>query len=37
MAGSLLYMLTTTNFKIDEIPVETNYRSIVEHAIEGIF
>jgi len=37
MAGSLLYMLTTTTFRTDEIPVETNYRSIVEHAIEGIF
>jgi len=33
-------MLTTTfrtDFKTDDIPLETNYRSIVEHAIEGIF
>src|SRR6202453_5200458 len=38
--GSPLYMLTTTfrtDFKTDDIPLETNYRSIVEHAIEGIF
>ena len=28
-------MSTTT--KTEEIPVETNYRSIVEHAVEGIF
>jgi two-component system, cell cycle sensor histidine kinase and response regulator CckA len=30
-------MSLTATFETDEIPVETNYRSIVEHAIEGIF
>jgi PAS domain S-box-containing protein len=30
-------LTTTTTFTIDDIPVETNYRGIVEHAIEGIF
>jgi len=30
-------MLNAAIFKSEEIPVETNYRSIVEHAIEGIF
>ena len=30
-------MRMSTTTKTEEIPVETNYRSIVEHAVEGIF